>query len=101
MLEPPLVALIQTLLSAREPDEVRSAAAHGAMVVSPYRTLTIYELQGDGSLEPTLREGAEPGPGAAAVEELLAGRAGRLAAAVSTLDMFPALDERRLVDEYS
>jgi diguanylate cyclase (GGDEF)-like protein len=82
-----LLALIRTLLSAQALDDVGRAIAHGAQLVSPYEALSLYQVQADGSAELMLRQGAELGPGALAVEELLCGRAVTGGSTVSTLDM--------------
>ncbi len=97
---PPLLAVVQMLLSARGLDDVRAATAHGAEVITQYRTLSLYEAQPDGALELTTRSGDELGPGAEAVEDLLRARAHGTRDSVSTLDMPPSQEERLVVRDY-
>ena len=98
---PPLLAVVQMLLSARGIDDVRAATAHGAELVSPYSTLSLYERRPDGGLELTTRSGDELGPGAKAVEDMLCEKASRTGSSVSTLDMPPSDQERLVVRDYT
>jgi diguanylate cyclase (GGDEF)-like protein len=97
----PLLAVVQMLLSARDLDDVRAATAHGAEMVSPYSTLSLYEAQPDGALELTTRSGDELGPGAAAVEDLLRERSRGTGTSASTLDMPSSQEDRLVVREYT
>lgn len=98
---PALLAVVQMLLSAQGTDDVRAAAAHGARVISDYSTLSLYETKQDGTLSLTLRSGAELGPGAKAVEELLCEKTGKRGRPTSTLDMPPDEHERLVVSDYT
>lgn len=61
-----MLSVIQTLLSAREPDEVRAAIAHGLSLVAAYETLWLYEARPGAPLELTLQSGESPRPDTAA-----------------------------------
>jgi diguanylate cyclase (GGDEF)-like protein len=61
-----MLSVIQTLLSAREPDEVRAAIAHGLSLVAAYETLWLYEARPGAPLELTLQSGEAPRPDTAA-----------------------------------
>jgi len=97
---PVLLTVVQTLLVAQGLNDVRSAIAHGARVLSPYETLSLYETQDNGELELTLRSGAELGPGSLAIEGLLCDKAIARGGPVSTLELPRSEGERLLVDEY-
>ena len=97
----PLLAMVQTLLSARGLEHVRAATAHGAELISRYSTLSLYEAQPDGALKLTTRSGDELGPGAEAVEDLLRERARGSGNSVSTLDMPLSQEDRLVVLDYT
>lgn len=97
---PPLLAVVQMLLSAQGLDEVRRAIAHGAELISPYSTLSLYEARPDGAIDLMTRSGDELGPAERAVEDILCKKASRTRTSVSTLDM-PSEGERLIVRDYT
>lgn len=96
-----LVPVIQMLLSARALEDVRAATAHGARLICRYDALALYEVQESGTLAATLRHGKELGAGAAALEELLCGKASKTGRTVSTLDRFLSEQEQTVADDYT
>jgi len=92
--------MLQILLAAEGVDDVRAAVAHGARLISPYDTLSVYEVPESSTLELTLRRGQELGPSAGAVEALLCGKTGKTGKTGSTLDRFVNEHDQALVDEY-
>ena len=96
-----LVPVIQMLLSARALEDVRAATAHGARLICRYDALALYEVEESGTLAPTLRHGQELGAGAAALEELLCGKASKTGRTVSTLDRFLSEQEQAVADDYT
>ncbi len=92
--------MIQMVLAAEGLDDVRAAIAHGARLISPYDTMSLYETQGSSALEVSFRRGDQLGPSADAVEELLCAKTGKTGRTASTLDRFVTDEEQTLVDEY-
>ena len=98
---PPLLAVIQMLLSAQGLDDVRATAAHGAYLISRYQTLSLYELQEGGLTHLTYRCGDALGPSGQAVEQLLCATAHARGGAASTLEVFLDPAERVAVAEFT
>lgn len=98
---PPLLAVIQMLLTAQGLDDVRATTAHAARLISRYSTLSLYELQEGDGLQLTHRSGDELGPGSQAVEDLLCANALKRGSSSSTLDMFAGAGERVAIAEYT
>ena len=96
-----LIPVIQMLVLARELDDVRSAIAHGARIVSRYDSLTLFERATDGSIDVTTRRGAEIPPNATSLERRLAEKAMKTNRTASTLDRVADLHEQAQLDEYT
>jgi diguanylate cyclase (GGDEF)-like protein len=99
-MSPPILAVIQMLLSAQGLEDVRATTAHAAQLISRYSTLSLYELQDGEGIALTYRSGDELAPGPQAVEDLLCSRALQRSRSVSTLDIFVDQQERLAVADY-
>jgi diguanylate cyclase (GGDEF)-like protein len=88
------------LMLAHELADVRKAVGHGARLISRYDSMTLVERGEDGTLEVTLRCGAELGPAALAIEEMLAEKAAKTSATGSTLDRVGDKRAQAHADEY-
>jgi len=97
---PPLLAVIQMLLSGQGLDDVRALTAHAAHLISRYSTMSLYEPQAPDGFELTQRTGEQLGPGAQAVENILCSRALELGRSASTLDMFTQPQARLAIAEH-
>jgi len=95
------VPVIRMLLDARAAQDVRAAMAHGTWLVSRYSAFSLWEMDEEGALELTLREGKDLDPTAGHVESLLLEPAGKTGRAVSTIDRFVDLREQAAVDAYT
>lgn len=94
-----VLAAIQGLLEAHGVDDVRSAIAHSAWLVSRYDALTLREVQESGEIEITLR-GGDPGAASVAVESILCSEAQARRTAVSSLDGFESPRQEELIRAY-
>jgi diguanylate cyclase (GGDEF)-like protein len=96
-----LLPVIRMLLDARAAHDVRAAIAHGTWLLSRYSAFTLWEMNEDGDLELTLREGKDLDPTALAVEAVLLEPAAKTGRATSTIDRFVDLREQAAVDSYT
>lgn len=93
-----LLQVIRMLLDARAAHDVRAAMAHGTWLVTRCSAFALWEMNEDGNLELTLREGKDLDATALAVESLLLEPAAKTARATSSIDRFVDLREQAAVD---
>jgi diguanylate cyclase (GGDEF)-like protein len=94
-----LLSAIQSLFSAREPDDIRAAVARTAWLVSRYDGFALHEFQENGDLHVTLRHG-ERTTATLAVEAVLCSRVSATRRTAGTLDRLGGAQEQDVVDAY-
>jgi len=94
-----LLSAIQSLFSAREPDDIRAAVARTAWLVSRYDGFALHEFQDDGELHVTLRHG-ERTTATLAAEAVLCAHVRATRRTAGTLDRLDDAQGQDVVDTY-